>query len=243
MPPISHSTSFVKENNVFSSTRNYGAASMQQFFYWFIDSIFCRVNSMSKHTKGRLERPIVICICGLPGSGKSTAAKKIAKAFQLKYYSGGDALKALAVCKSCTKSICGWWEGEEGIQFLNKRYYNFEFDKEVDKQLMEIAKRGNVVLDSRTMPWLLENGFKIWLAASWEKRVERIVQRDGISVGKASRVLKHKEKRTKAIYKKLYGFSIGEDFAPFHLILDTDVLTADEVFKTLYKVIKNLMFN
>jgi cytidylate kinase len=53
--------------------------------------------------------------------------------------------------------------------------------------------------------------------------------------------LEEKEARTKAIYKELYGFVLGEDFAPFDLILDTDKLNADEVFDVLCRVIGNVV--
>ncbi|MEM2643065.1 MAG: AAA family ATPase, partial [Candidatus Bathyarchaeia archaeon] len=43
------------------------------------------------------KEPLVICVCGMAGSGKSTLAKKLAEKYGLKYYSGGDALKALAL--------------------------------------------------------------------------------------------------------------------------------------------------
>jgi cytidylate kinase len=54
--------------------------------------------------------------------------------------------------------------------------------------------------------------------------------------------LKIKEKETKAIYKKLYGFNLGEDFTPFNLILDTDNLKPKEVFEIICKVIDNVVF-
>jgi cytidylate kinase len=108
---------------------------------------------------------------------------------------------------------------------------------------LELAKQGNVVLDSWTMPWLLKKGFKIWLEASPEKRAERIATRDRISVQEALEALRNKEERTKAIYKKLYGFSLGEDFKPFHLILDTDNLKSEEVFQVLCTVIDNVIVN
>jgi len=55
--------------------------------------------------------------------------------------------------------------------------------------------------------------------------------------------LRNKEERTKAIYKKLYGFSLGEDFTPFNLILDTDNLKSEEVFQVLCEVIDNVIVN
>jgi cytidylate kinase len=193
---------------------------------------------MSKRKKST-----IICICGMAGSGKSTLAKKLAEKYGLKYYSGGDALKALAIEEGYKTSESGWWESEEGRRFLEKRGKDPKFDKAVDKKLLELAKHGNVVLDSWTMPWLLKEGFKVWLEASPEKRAKRIAIRDGISVKEAFNALKNKEEQTKTIYKKLYGFSLGEDFSPFHLILDTDHLEADEVFQVLCMVIDNLLYS
>jgi cytidylate kinase len=53
--------------------------------------------------------------------------------------------------------------------------------------------------------------------------------------------LKEKEARTKAIYKKLYGFRLGEDLELFDLILNTDSLNAAEVFKVLCMVMDNVV--
>jgi len=93
------------------------------------------------------------------------------------------------------------------------------------------------------MPWLLPYGFKIWLSASVEKRTERIIKRDSITIREALDVMKERESKTKAIYQKLYGFALGEDFAPFHLVMDTDNLDADEVFRVLCKVLDNMVFS
>jgi cytidylate kinase len=197
--------------------------------------------SRNEKMKSIKEKSIVICISGMAGTGKSTLAKKLAKKYRLKYYSGGDALKALAAEEGYNSSSRGWWESPEGLSFLEKREKNLKSDKAVDDKLLEYAQRGNVLLDSWTMPWLLKTGFKIWLLASIEKRAERVAKRDKITVKDALQILKEKEARTKAIYKKLYGFNLGEDFAPFHLVLDTDNLNAKEVFQVLCMVIDNVV--
>jgi cytidylate kinase len=196
---------------------------------------------MAANEKNR--KPMVICISGMAGSGKSTLARKIAEKYELKYFSGGDALKALAIEEGYKPLKRGWWEAREGMRFLEKREKNLRFDEAVDKKFLELAEEGNVILDSWTMPWLLKKGFKIWLEASPEKRAERIAKRDGISVNEALKALRNKEKRTKVIYRKLYSFSLGEDFAPFHLILDTDNLNAEEAFEVLCEVIDNFLVN
>lgn len=197
----------------------------------------------SKKTRKPFKKSVVICICGMAGSGKSTLAKRLAEKYKLKYYSGGDALKALAVEEGYNPYSRGWWESKEGMRFLEKRGKNPKFDEAVDDQLLKMAQQGNVVLDSWTMPWLFKKGFKVWLEASLEKRVERTAKRDKISVEKALKALKKKEEQTKAIYKKLYGFNLGEDFEPFHLILDTDNLKAEEVFQVLSAVISNVVLH
>jgi cytidylate kinase len=198
---------------------------------------------MIKNTNPCFGGSPVICISGMAGTGKSTLTRKLAKKYNLKCYSGGDALKELAQSEGYDVSREGWWESPEGLNFLNERVTDPKFDKAVDAKLLEYARQGNVLLDSWTMPWLLKGGFKIWLEASLEKRAGRVAVRDSISVAEAFKVLEAKEARTKAIYKKLYGFVLGEDFAPFDLVLDTDNLNAQEVFEVLCRVIGNVVLS
>jgi cytidylate kinase len=195
-----------------------------------------------KRSHGNNEKkPIVICISGMAGTGKSTLAKRLAQKYGLKYYSGGDALRALAAEQGYNSSSNGWWESPEGLKFLDKRKTNPSFDKAVDNKLLEFADEGNVLLDSWTMPWLFRGGFKIWLAASVEKQAQRISGRDNMTIEESLEALKEKEAKTKNIYRELYGFALGEDFSPFDLILDTDNLSADEVFEVLCKVVDNVV--
>jgi cytidylate kinase len=195
----------------------------------------------NEKVKSAPEKEIVVCISGMAGTGKSTLAKKLAKKYKLKYYSGGDALKALAADEGYNSSKGGWWESAEGLRFLAMREENFQFDKAVDDKLLQYAQRGRVLLDSWTMPWLLKKGFKIWLVASVERRAERIAKRDKMPIKEALKVLKEKESKTRGIYKELYGFNLGEDFEPFDLVLDTDSLDAREVFQALCLVMENIV--
>ena len=185
---------------------------------------------------------VVICVCGLTGCGKSSVARHLAKRHGLTHFSGGDALKALAVEAGYKPFERGWWESEEGLRFLKSRMKGSEFDRRVDEKLLELAKTGNVVLDSWTMPWLLKEGFKVWFEASTIMRAKRVAKRDRISVGEALRVLKEKDKLTRKIYSDLYGFVLGEDFSPFDLILDTDLLGVREVFGVVCLVVDRWVF-
>jgi cytidylate kinase len=160
----------------------------------------------------------------------------------MKYLSGGDALKALAIEEGYKFLGPGWWESSEGMRFLAEREKNRRFDEAVDRKLLQMARKGNIVLDSWTMPWLLEDAFKVWLDASSEKRAERIAERNRLTLEEALNALKRKEEQTKAIYKRLYGFNLGEDFAPFNFILDTNNLKSDEVFRIVCMVMDNVVF-
>jgi cytidylate kinase len=130
----------------------------------------------------------------------------------------------------------GWWETNEGVEFLKKRLIDPEIDRKVDEKLLKSVK-GRCILDSWTMPWLLNKGFKVWLESSEEVRVQRVSKRDNLSKEETRKFLREKEAKTKALYKNLYGFSLGEDFAPFHLILDVNILNQNEVFEVLRDVI------
>jgi len=161
--------------------------------------------------------------------------------YGLKYVSGGTALKELALKTGYKTKDKGWWETSEGTRFLEQRLRDSKFDKQIDDQLLEWAEQGNVVLDSWTMPWLSKKGFKIWLEVSYEERAKRLAHRDGISVEEAARIITEKDGKTKQIYERLYGFKLGEDYSPFDLILDSELLTSDEVFDTLSLVIDRLV--
>ena len=169
----------------------------------------------------------------MTGSGKSTLAKSLANKYGIKYISGGDSLKALAIEIGYKPGGRDWWETEAGRRFLQQRMKETNFDKKVDEKLMKLAGKGNVVIDSWTMPWLLKEGFKIWLEASSEVRAMRIAARGSISSESALRVLMERDERTGLIYKKLYGFNLGEDFSPFDVVLDVTHLSEDEVFQTI----------
>jgi len=197
---------------------------------------------MRKEKKCLTTKTNVLCISGMAGTGKSTLSKKLAEKYNLMYYSGGDALKTLAKDEGYDVSTEGWWESPLGLKFLKERLNDPKFDKAVDNKLLEYANQGNVLLDSWTMPWLLEGGFKIWLQASLEKRATRVADRDKMTIQQAFKVLEEKETRTKAIYKELYGFALGEDLTPFDFVLDTDNLSASEVFLVLCKVLDNVVF-
>ncbi|MEM3447525.1 MAG: cytidylate kinase family protein [Nitrososphaerota archaeon] len=182
---------------------------------------------------------LLILVSGLAASGKSTLAKRLSTALKVNYYSGGDALRRLAVKQGYRPVGKKWWDTEEGMKFLSIRQQDPFFDRKVDEELKRIAEQESAVIDSWVLPWLLENGFKIWLKSSVEARAQRMRKRDKISIEEAVKIINERDKKNYDLYYSLYGIRLGEDLSPFHLVLDTSNLNSDAVFKIVLTAAKH----
>lgn len=184
---------------------------------------------------------MLIIVSGFAGSGKSTLTEKLASQFGIPFVHASDVLKQLRTKKpeqidaKKTEAGKGFWESKEGDAFMKQREIDDSTDKALDKMLLEIADKENVVLDSWTMPWLCKKGFKIWLHASPKVRAKRVSERDKLEEKKVLEKIIERDKKTAELYKKIYGFSIGEDLEPFQLVINTDNLKEKEVFGIAYQ--------
>ena len=182
-----------------------------------------------------------IVISGPPAVGKTTVAKGLAKEFNLQYLSGGDVLKEMAKEQGFDSDGDDWWDTEEGMKFLNQREENSEFDKNLDKKLTDLFNQGGMVITSYTLPWLIDNGVKIWLEGSHASSTKRMQSRDNMSSENAYEITKSRFDKNKALYKKLYGFSFGDDKEVFDVIINTDNLTANQVIDVTTETVRKLL--
>ncbi len=180
-----------------------------------------------------------VIISGPPAIGKTTIAKGLAKEFDLKYLSGGDVLKEMAKDQGFETDRDDFWDTNSGMDFLNIRRGNSEFDKEVDEKLKKLLLNDDVVITSYTLPWLVKDGVKIWLAGSYENSAKRMTKRDGISITNALEIVKRRFDENKSLYKKLYGFDFGHDLTVFNKVIDTDELGPDQVLEQARNAVKN----
>ena len=172
-----------------------------------------------------------IIISGPPAIGKTTIAKGLAKEFDIEYLSGGDILKELAQEQGFQTEGDDWWDTQEGINFLDQRKKNSEFDKNVDNKLKELFSKGGIVVTSYTLPWLVDGGIKIWLDGSKENSALRMTSRDNSSKNEALEIVQKRYNENKIIYKELYGFEFGEDLSVFDKIIETDELNVEQVLE------------
>ncbi len=169
--------------------------------------------------------------------GKTTAADSIAKKFHLEHIAGGDMLKQMAYERGYKPLGSDWWDTTEGMTFISERKRNPDFDKEVDRRLLEYLNKGGVVITSYSVPWLCDEGLRLWFDAPQKIRAERLAGRDKISVRKASLIIKKRDTENKKLYKKLYNIRFGDDLSTFNFIIDTRKMSAAEVAKASCKLV------
>jgi len=182
-----------------------------------------------------------IVISGPPAVGKTTVAKGLANEFHLTYLSGGDVLKDMAKEQGFEIDGDDWWDTEDGMKFLEQRETNSEFDKKVDEKLIELFKKGGMVITSYTLPWLVDDGIKIWLDGSHDSSSKRMQNRDNMDSKEAFEITKDRYDKNKLLYKKLYDFDFGEDISVFDKIINTDDLSAEEVIEVSKEIVRDLL--
>jgi len=187
---------------------------------------------------GRMARKNVL-ICGFGGCGKSTQVKMLARRFKLKALYTSRLFREM---QGFDTKKQGWWESQ-GLKFGKIRLNNTSLDRALDKRIMEMAKNGGFIMDSWTMPWLMDGkkAIKIWLEASQEIRAKRIAKRNKASLEETIKTTGERDIFNKKMYWQAYEIKFGEDLKPFDLILKTDSLSEKQVLETLSGFLKAVL--
>ncbi len=170
---------------------------------------------------------MIITLGGLPGSGKTTVARILADKLKMEYINAGDIFRNLAAKKGMTLEEFG---------FFAER--NPNIDKAIDKKLLEIARRDNVILEGRLAGIMLElndvEALKVWLEAPLEIRVERISGRDTKSTEAALSDTQMREKSEWDRYYNIYHVDI-RDLEVYNLVIKTQDRTPEEIAEEIIK--------
>ncbi len=110
-------------------------------------------------------------------------------------------------------------------------------DMVADKILLDEVSKGEVVIDSWSLPWLSSLGTKIYLDASLETRAKRVAIRGGMNYELALEVVAFKDEETRKLFKRVYGFDIKKDHEVFDYILDVNKLSVGEVFEKVNRYV------
>ena len=177
-------------------------------------------NNVAK-TEGsrRLKPKVVIGISGSAGSGKTTFAEYIAKEFNLRLVSAGKIFREIAARRNLS------------LEELSKQALQLpEIDFEVERRILEEARKGNVVVEGHLVAWTISSfaDLLIYLDAPLETRILRIAQRESRPLNDVLVETTRRELYEAVRYRRVYGIDIT-DYSSFHVRLDTSIASKDEI--------------
>ncbi len=180
----------------------------------------------------------LLFVIGGPGSsGASTIAKMLAQHFNLeRVYSGG--IFRDIVASQGYRTLDDFY-----IQNKNCKEKFFEIDRKVDSFMLERAKRGDAVLDSKAFAALatinkIKCTAKIWLDADIDTRIKRFLEKqermnllNGVSKYiKTFFDLTRRRRNDGRRYNELYGIDYGRQDLYNDIVIDTSDLNVKETF-------------
>jgi predicted cytidylate kinase len=156
---------------------------------------------------------VLVTISGLPGSGTSTIAARVAAALGVERVDGGSVFRGLAAEAGMSVS-----------DFSAHAEVDDRVDRELDARLAELAKEGDVVLESRLAGWLAHqegaHGLRVWIACDEEERAARVAAREGLDAAAALAANRVREASEKGRYLAYYGIDL-DDLGVYHVVLDS----------------------
>ena len=181
---------------------------------------------------------MIITISGLPGSGKSTVAKYVAKKLNLKHYYIGQILRDMAK--------------KQGKFFQD--FYKEADPEEVDKKVDEYQKQlgrteDNFIIEGRTSFYFIPHSIKVFLTVDLKVGAKRIFEESKRrnesgsekihkSLEDAIEDVKDRIETEKKRYWELYHLD-HHNSELYDLIIDTTSLTPTQVGDVIINYVKN----
>ncbi len=164
-----------------------------------------------------------VALSGPPGSGKTTAARALARELRLEMVSAGERFRAEARRR-----------GMELGAFSHYAELHPEIDRALDETLLALARPG-ILLEGRVQGALLrERSVPVhWLSvtAAFDVRVGRVAARDGVTPAQAAAGIREREASERSRYRALYGIDLDRARPDFEV--DSSSLGAGEVVHLL----------
>ena len=165
---------------------------------------------------------VVVAISGLHGAGKTTAAKALAKKFNLRYVCAGSVFRQLAEERGMTL--------DEFSRYVERRP---NIDRMIDRRTTDAAKEDNVLIDGRLAGWMAKKAdVRILLTAPLEVRAWRISQREKRDYKEVLSETMTRERSEAKRFKKFYCIDVN-DHSTFDLVLSTERLSIRETARIL----------
>lgn len=183
---------------------------------------------------------MIITITGMPGSGKSTVGKLLARKLRYRYYSIGAIRRAMAKERGMTL--------QEFNVFGEKHGFT---DRQVDAWQQKLGRtKDNLVVEGRTSFYFIPRSVKVFLDADLMIAARRIfhdrahsrrfeASKSYTTVQQLAHGLRHRIASDTRRYRKYYRLNI---FAKNHydLVIDTTKQTPKQTEKTILDYLANL---
>jgi len=173
----------------------------------------------------------IIAVSGPHGSGKSTAAQRVAEHLNYEYVSAGKLFRDMA--RKEGKNI------EEFSRIAEKRE---EIDRFIDDRTLEIAQaKDNIVIDAQLGGWVLKEiaDLLIYITAPLDVRIQRIAQRENKSLDTIRTETLTREKSEKERYQKLYNIDIS-DLSIYDVIISSNKFDASDCVQIIMVAVKKI---
>ncbi len=171
---------------------------------------------------------MIITISGMPGSGKSTVAKLLAKNLKFRHYSAGDFMRAMAEEMGLTLD-----------ELTQQAKSDRSIDDEIDKRTIELAEReDDFVLDSRLGWYFIPDSVKVLLLVDLDAAAQRIFAARRPDEKENTTLERTKENVSKRLrseiqrYAKLYNVDYT-DRKKYDLVVDTTQFTPDQIVQKI----------
>jgi len=189
----------------------------------------------------------LLFVVGGPGSsGSSTIAKMLAEYFNVERVYSGAVFREV-VASQGYKTLDDFYIANKD----NKEKF-FEIDRKVDSFMLERAKEGNALMDSKAFAGLATiNGIsctaKIWLEANIDTRIKRFLgkQENLTPLKKVFLYIKtffdltRRRKADGKRFKELYGIEYGNPELYNDIVLDTSDIGVKETFDLILSKLKD----
>jgi cytidylate kinase len=176
---------------------------------------------------------IKIAISGRSGCGNTTISKMIAEELGLRFIN--FTFRSLAEERSL-----------DFKKILELAATDDSWDKEVDKRQVMLAREGVIngeggcVLGSRLAIWMLEEAdLKVYLNASPEVRVQRIIKREGGNFEEITAFTAERDRQDHERYLRIYNIDTN-NYKFADLLLETDNMTPQQIVDLIIEKTKEI---
>jgi cytidylate kinase len=156
---------------------------------------------------------VLITISGLPGSGKTTVARLVARDLGLEHVYAGDLFRRQAAAAGVSLE-----------EFARRAERDHSIDRALDEQMQARAAQGNAVLEGRLAAFMAERAgveaLRVFLDAPEAVRASRIAGREGGDAEGKLREIQAREASDARRYREIYGVDY-HDRGRYDLVIGT----------------------